>query len=141
MGGDDVAERRRISGVRRDGRERHGAVGVVQGVRGIGDVEDRVYRAACVAGRWFPDDEDVGAVVVDVRSNADEVIVVPELGIVVEQVAVRYAEPAPAVRQIAGVGRLGPAKDQHVGPGGHSERRIQPAASLLVPLDLWIAYG
>ena len=145
---DDVPQRRSVGRVRWDRRECYGAVGVVERMGRIGDVEDGVDRATRVTGRRLPDDEDVcrdereiRAVVVDVRADADEVVVVPELGIVVEQVAARGAPSTPAIGQVAGIRRLGPAEDQHVRAGRDPERRVEPMAALLVPLDLGIADG
>ncbi len=116
-------------------------------MRGVGDVQDGIDRAACVTGLRLPDHEDVGGeegvirgvgVVVDVRPDADEVVVVSELGIVVEQVAPAGTEPTPAVGQIARVGGLGPAEDEQVGTLRDPECHVQPVAALRVVLDLRI---
>src|SRR6478735_250454 len=103
MSGDDVADGRLIGGVGRDGREGDGAVRVMQGVCSVGDVEGSPDRAARVTRGRLPDDPDVGrqegvvrGVVVLVRPDADEVVIVSELWVILEQVALRDAEATPA---------------------------------------------
>ncbi len=146
MGGDDVADSGRVDGVCGDGRKGDRAVGVVEDTCGIGEECGRAGDTARIARGRHRDRKDIRrdeleplAVVVDVRADADEVVVVAELRVVVEQVGAEDPEPAPAVRQVARVGGLRPAEQQQVVAGRHAEARIEPAPAAAIPLDLRIA--
>ena len=91
MRSDDVATCGCIGRIGGDGREGSGAVGVVQDLRRVGVVRCRADGAARVGDRGLGDREYVGGdeyvaacVVIDIRADANEVVVVPELGVVVE---------------------------------------------------------
>src|SRR5207245_321915 len=77
-------------------------------------------------------------VIVFIGADQQIVVVVAELRVILEQVRREDAVMAPAVNQVAGVGRLRPAKQQVVVAAGKGNGGIQPAVALRVPLHLWI---
>ncbi len=72
-------------------------------------------------------------------------VVVAELGVVLEERATQVRgrhPPAPPSVQVGGIGCLRPAEYEEVVAGGIDiEGQVQPAPSLLVPLDLWVEHA